>query len=218
MVHSCLRLAPQREGDGPAAQRLAFSLAGQDIFELDVTQQVPRLGDEIEDRLVTQADVALDHDFRIGASACSASATASGTSPSFSFDSSGAAGSVSTIVSAASSETSGNGSITVGSASSLVAPGRRASRAAQRRQSDEDQRGEARGGGVDASGVEHGASLEKRAADCTVPSVTVFASQEARRQRRSNHRNDMQESPASILAISDTGSGTTLNPRAASRS
>ena len=63
-----LRLAPQRKSDGPPAQRLALALSGQDVFELDVTEQRLRFGDEIVDRLVTVADATLDDD--LGAHRC----------------------------------------------------------------------------------------------------------------------------------------------------
>jgi len=61
-----LDLAPERKSDRPAAQRPALALSGENIVELEVAEQSLRLGDEVDDRLVTQADASLDHHLRYG--------------------------------------------------------------------------------------------------------------------------------------------------------
>ena len=56
-----LRFAPQRKGDGASAEHLILPFSGEDVLELDVTEQCLRFGDEIVDRLMT-ATAALDDD------------------------------------------------------------------------------------------------------------------------------------------------------------
>jgi hypothetical protein len=60
------RLAPQRKGDGPPAQRLAFALAGQHITELEIPQQRLRFGDEIVDRFMAGTNGCLNDDLGHG--------------------------------------------------------------------------------------------------------------------------------------------------------
>jgi hypothetical protein len=50
-----LRIAPQCKGHGTTAQNLIFSLASEDVLELDITQQCLSFGDEIVDHLVTSS-------------------------------------------------------------------------------------------------------------------------------------------------------------------
>jgi hypothetical protein len=54
-------LTPECKGDRPAAQRLALALSSQHVLELDVAQQISRLGNEVEDQLVAKRNVTLDH-------------------------------------------------------------------------------------------------------------------------------------------------------------